>query len=144
MDCLTKGCDENSREDDEALLGMLPADCLTEGREENSSKDDEALLCMSPAVVFSWDGGLSSCIFESSDTEHSGFSSNTGSSSSVVSSVAELAVRSTPAGKLSVSSEESDEATESGKMCYNQWILCKVKRRTACLNQKGKQQFGPT
>ena len=120
MDCLTKGCDENSREDDEALLGMLPADCLTEGREENSSKDDEALLCMSPpAVVFSWDGGLSSCIFESSDTEHSGFSSNAGSSSSVVSSVAELAVRTTPAGKLSVSSEESDEATESGKMSYN-------------------------
>ena len=141
MDCLTKDCDENSREDDEALLGMLPADSLTEGRDENSSKDDEALLCMSPpAVVFSWDGGLSSCIFESSDTEHSGFSSNTGScSSSVVSSVAELAVRSgsTPAGKLSVSSEESDEATESGRMCYNQSILCKVKR-CACLNQKGK------
>ena len=115
MDCLTRGCDENSRDDDEALLGMLPTVCLTEGREENSSKDDEALLCMSPAVVLSWDDGFSSCVFDSCDTEHSGFSSNVGNSSSIASSVAELAACSSPAGKLSVSSEESDEATESGK-----------------------------
>ena len=41
-------------------------DCLTDGCEGNSNDDDEALLGMSPPVLLSGYGGLSSCTSDTS------------------------------------------------------------------------------